>query len=48
MFTMMNDHYSSLKTQNGFDVGIDPHKDNAALDQVLSEMKPNSSAQNFR
>ena len=34
----MNDHYSSLKTQNGFDVATNVQKDNAALDQVLTEM----------
>lgn len=48
MFSLMEDYYSTLKTE----IGIDPSKqdegDDPSLDVVLKTLRSNSTATNFR
>ena len=48
MLRIMAEHYSSLKSGVGMLHLEDNAKDPEPLDSIVSEMKPNSSMQNFR
>jgi len=44
----MNEYYTHIKDVIGIDVNYAPDEDDPELDRVLKEMRPNSTATNFR
>lgn len=48
MLGIMNEYYTHIKEVIGIDVNYEPDEDDPELDKVLQEMRPNSTATNFR
>lgn len=48
MLSFMNDYYKGLKSEVGIDAQQVSVKDDAQLDSIVTHLKPNSTAENFR
>ena len=48
MFKFMNDYYKDLKEEVGVESGYKQDKNDSNLDEIVTKLRPNSTASNFR